>query len=133
MARFLDPLRYINTGQKCNGRPVYELIERFRYDYSTGAIEQIIPVPAGFRTDLCSTPRIVWVFIPPWLGEQAGVIHDWMYRQGSHDRRVADAIYVQALRELGIDPMRRILMWLAVRCFGGRAYRKPTTLPKGKS
>uniref|UniRef100_A0A6M3KWM3 DUF1353 domain-containing protein n=1 Tax=viral metagenome TaxID=1070528 RepID=A0A6M3KWM3_9ZZZZ len=133
MSRFLDPLRYEVTGELSDGRPVYELLERFRYDYSRAlGIEQIVWVPAGFRTDLCSTPRLVWILIPPWMGEKAGVIHDWMYRQGTHDRRVADAIYCQALRELGIDPIRRIFMWAAVRVFGWRAYNAPTKLPKGK-
>jgi hypothetical protein len=128
VARFLDPLMYVRTGKKCSGRPVYRLIERFRFDYSElsdgPTSEYIIYVHSGFETDLCSTPRVVWSLIPPWIGEEAGVIHDWLYRKGEVDRRVADAIYRQALKVLGIGATRRMLMWLAVRLFGSHSYKR---------
>lgn len=125
VAQFLDPLMYVRTGKRSNGRPVFRLIERFRFDYGeTEAGHHIIFVSSGFETDLASTPRVVWVFCPPWIGEEAAVIHDWIYRKGELNRRVADAIYYQALQVMGVVWLLRILMWLSVRIFGRSSYKR---------
>jgi hypothetical protein len=77
-------------------------------------------VPAGFRTDFASVPRVV-VWLIPRFGRYtlAAVLHDWLVtegiRRGAVSARDADGVFRRALRELGVMPLRRWLMWCGVR------------------
>ena len=67
MSPFTDALHLkVHTGTLAE-RP-FELLEAFR-DWSTiGASEadpRWITVPAGYRTDFASIPRLVWPLLPP--------------------------------------------------------------------
>lgn len=116
---------YVRTGKKSDGRPVFRLTERFRFDYGETEVgHHIIFVSSGFETDLASTPRVAWIFVPPWLGDEAAVIHDWLYREGELNRRVSDAIYYRALQMSGVSWLPRYLMWLSVRLFGRSSYKR---------
>jgi hypothetical protein len=97
-------------------------------------------VPAGFVTDFASIPRGLWnIFPPAGPYAPAAVIHDFLYRGGRFEgpvinnysqvgrrptRREADAIFYDVMRELGISPAKRSVIWLAVRAFGRRAYQE---------
>ena len=77
-------------------------------------------VPAGFRTDFASVPRAAgWLF--PTFGRYtlAAVLHDWLVTEGLTggvlSSRDADGLFRRVLRELGVVPVRRWLMWTAVR------------------
>jgi hypothetical protein len=77
-------------------------------------------VPAGFRTDFASVPRVVvWLF--PRFGPytMAAVLHDWLVTDGiasgAVSPRDADGLFRRVLRELGVAPVRRWLMWTGVR------------------
>ena len=74
-----------------------------------------------FRTDLASVPAVLRWFVPrsgPFL--PAAVLHDAMVEPGIHylgprvTRREADAIFREALVELGTGVVRARLMWAAV-------------------
>jgi hypothetical protein len=89
-----------------------------------------VHVPAGFVTDFASIPRGLWNLFPP-AGPYApaAVIHDFLYRGGAlHNRRPSrretDAVFYDAMRELGISSTKRFVIWLAVRVFGRRAYQE---------
>lgn len=124
MGKFPDPLVLERTGRDTCGRPIRRLSERFRYSWGVSLHEGgQIWVPRGFETDLSSVPRVFWRLIPPTVGEQAAVIHDFLYREGWESRALCDAIFRQALADAGVDPFRRWLMWAAVRLFGRTAYR----------
>jgi len=103
--------------------------------YVTGAERrETITVPAGFVTDLASIPRLVWSFYPPdgpWV--KAAVIHDFLYyTQGDgiwgktvgvppgrrYSRAESDAIFWEAMAELGIGLWGRFVIWSAVRLGG---------------
>jgi hypothetical protein len=77
-------------------------------------------VPAGFRTDFASVPRVV-VWLIPRFGRYtlAAVLHDWLVTEGiasgAVSARDADGVFRRALRELDVPPLRRWLMWCGVR------------------
>jgi hypothetical protein len=77
-------------------------------------------VPAGFLTDFASVPRVV-VWLIPRFGRYtpAAVLHDWLVTEGisggAVTSRDADGLFRRALRELGVPPARRWLMWCGVR------------------
>ncbi len=81
-----------------------------------------ITVPVGFDTDFASVPRVPIVY---WLtgdtARKAAVIHDWLYREQKHPRRIADAVLYEASDN---EPRwRRLAMWAGVRVFGWVAWR----------
>lgn len=63
---------------------VYEVVAH--YVHTTWIDERPINVllPAGFRTDLASTPPLTWLFgfRPDGVMMVPGLIHDWYYRHG---------------------------------------------------
>jgi hypothetical protein len=77
-------------------------------------------VPAGFRTDFASVPRVV-VWLIPRFGRytMAAVLHDWLVTagiaRGAVSSRDADGLFRRVLREEGVPPLRRWLMWTGVR------------------
>lgn len=94
-----------------------------------------ITFPTGEPTDLGSTPEDTWSlgFPPDGEGVEAYAIHDFLYRtKGTcvfngvtyrtrprpYSRAEADWILRDGLRLCGVQPVRRYLIYLAVR-FGG--------------
>ena len=79
---------------------------------------QKITVPAGFKTDLASIPRLFWRILPRDGGKYraAAVVHDYMVGRvpWSH----AATIFSEALRDNGTGDFRRRLMVAAVRLRG---------------
>ena len=117
----------------------FEVLERFGYTsrapdgrdaggptWSSASVQHV--VPAGFVTDLASVPAVLWGVVASY-GRQTlpAVLHDVLYRaaRGSGRptrarrlRREADLLFRATLRETGAGPVRRWLMWAAVRTFG---------------
>ena len=82
-----------------------------------------IIVPKGFVTDFASVPRIPFVYlIFANRGKKAAVVHDYLYRTGWRTRYKADNVYMEALKDCGIEWYYRSLMYLAVRLRGNRHY-----------
>jgi hypothetical protein len=77
-------------------------------------------VPAGFRTDFASVPRVV-VWLIPRFGRYtaAAVLHDWLctvgIETGQVTSREADGLFRRVMREQGVPVVRRWLMWAGVR------------------
>ncbi|MFJ4109104.1 DUF1353 domain-containing protein [Oerskovia enterophila] len=86
-------------------------------------------VPAGLVTDLASVPMPLWGVIASY-GRQTlpAILHDAASRElATSDapasarraaRRDADHLFRATLRQSGTGPVRRLLMWAAVRLFG---------------
>jgi Protein of unknown function (DUF1353) len=77
-------------------------------------------VPAGFRTDFASVPRLVTWLIPRFGAYTlAAILHDWLcdegIRSGVVTPRQADGIFRRVMRESGVPVLRRWLMWAGVR------------------
>lgn len=75
-------------------------------------------IPAGFIWDGASAPRLFWSIIPPFKQtKRASCVHDWMCKKAKNpqERKVADQYFLQALREMGFNPVRCLLGYIGVR------------------
>lgn len=81
-----------------------------------------VSIPAGFITDLASTPRLLWVIYPPFGKYLVGaVVHDYLYSI-KHPRREADISFRYILKQDGVGLITRWNFYLAVRLFGWSKY-----------
>lgn len=84
-------------------------------------------IPPEYQTDFASVPRPAHWAAPP-IGNylEAAVMHDWLYTLGPPGRndlrQRADRMFAEALKDVGVPAWRRVLMSLAVRAGGGRAF-----------
>lgn len=93
-------------------------------------------IPAGFVTDLLSTPRFTWVLFDPedpeFIHSAAG--HDFLYDSKcliDITRTEADMMLREAGRAAGADALRCWLIWLGVRAAGWLFWRRASGLPSG--
>lgn len=81
-----------------------------------------LTIPAGFVTDYASVPWPLTLLIPrDGKHSIAAVVHDYLYslvREGEFTRSVADAMFLSIMRELGVNPLKRYVMYAAVRVAG---------------
>lgn len=105
---------------KLNKNSTWTLIEPLIYDFR----HQEIKVPAGFRTDFASVPRlpVLFAFIGD-VGQKAAAVHDYLYATHS-DRHFADDCFRQALKDSGVSSLRAGVMWLGVRMFGWIKFKR---------
>lgn len=120
----------------------WELVLPLVYD----GRDDTIVVPVGFRTDFASVPRsLQW--LAPSTGKYtlAAILHDYlcsvmydgaaipMLRDGNPDlavtAREADGLFRRVMREEGVGPVQRWLLWSGVRIGAIRnRHRRPGTL-----
>lgn len=75
-------------------------------------------VPAGFKSDLASVPRIFWRILPPFGSySTAAVIHDWLCVTKAVSRREADEAFREAMIMTGVPLITRSIMYWAVRSY----------------
>jgi hypothetical protein len=104
------------------------------YTYQDGS--NAITVSAPFYFDLASVPRWLWWLIAPFeLSITAPLIHDFFYRFGgnpappaiqpprAYSRRDVDHLFLEIMTKEGVLGWRRISAYVAVRIFGGFAWR----------
>ena len=103
------------------------LAEQFSYQYN----ETVITVPAGYITNLASTPKIIWGILPPFgYYSRGAVVHDWLYsNQGNlptfkYSRKDADKIFYTAMLESSVNKFKAQLIYRAVRLFGWSHWKK---------
>lgn len=86
----------------------------------------IITVPAGYTTDFASVPRFLqWLAPSTGPYSSAAVLHDWLCDSLVGDptlppdsqisSRDADGLFRRAMRQEGVSPVLRWLMWCGVR------------------
>jgi len=97
-------------------------------DYVYKTKEYLIKVPKGFVTDYASIPKLLRAIILPY-GKHSGasVVHDYLYSKGCElniERKKADKIFLEILKEEGVNPILARLMYIAVRVFGKIRYKK---------
>ena len=97
------------------GEGLWRLTDELKYQ---GAVDRFV-VPAGFRTDFASVPRL-FTWLVPNSGQytKSAVLHDWLLEQPGISRHDADGIFRRTMRELGVSDLRRYVMWGAVRIAG---------------
>jgi len=114
-----------------DGKTIWELHEML--SWCNGIYTVVVPV--GFQCDFASVPRLpVAYLLVGGMGEIAGTIHDYLYREGSQlvDGRVtrepsrseADYIFYHILGEEGVSWWKRKAMYYAVRTFAGQHWQK---------
>lgn len=87
--------------------------------YQSDVAMQTFTVPAGFRTDLASVPRLPVIYLLTGdTSSKAAVVHDWLYTTKIVPRDVADAVLREASAVTGVPAWRRGLMFYGVRAFG---------------
>lgn len=105
----------------------FKVAREFTYLWKRKSIK--VHIAVGTLTDFASIPRLARVIIPK-LGKhtKATVPHDAIYRDEipGHvfTRSEADLMFRDGMKDLGVVKWKRIVMWLAVRIFGGFAWRK---------
>ncbi|MGA2780661.1 MAG: DUF1353 domain-containing protein [Smithella sp.] len=82
-----------------------------------------IVVPRGFVTDLASTPREIWAVYPPF-GKylSAAILHDYLYWRQVCERKEADKIIYQTMRDAGVDQATQSRFYVAVKLAGDKAW-----------
>ena len=91
--------------------------------FSSNLLDRLVIVPEGFVTDFASVPRApltYWLF--GGIGDEAAVVHDFLYEKGLVPRELADQVYGEALTACGVPAWRRVAMVAAVRVFGASRY-----------
>lgn len=111
----------IETGRERKGRQLYLLLEPLTYKYR----DWKITVPVDFETDLVSLPALLRIFASPtgrWA--YAAIFHDYLYRSSLSDRKTADLVFNQIMKESLVPKYKRILAYIAVRIFGYFPYAR---------
>ncbi len=121
MSRFTAPLLVTPLS---DGRTWLIVTDDFRYEIGNEGSGDEIHVPQWMATDFASVPRPVWWFVAPWGRHgHAAVIHDAGYYLQTRSRRDYDRIFLESMAVLRTNPVKARLMYLAVRAFGGLAWR----------
>lgn len=87
--------------------------------YETDLMESYVTVPHWFLTDLASIPKfppgLRTIFIRNGNHRIAAVIHDFLCRKKNFPRKLADQIFLEAMRLRGVGKLKSRLMYWAVR------------------
>lgn len=114
------------------------LLRSFRYRIGSKEGNNQVIVKAGFKCDMASIPRgIKWIFGRQiGLINKAAIVHDYCYTEGIYAivkpnhrvppaiaRKIADAVFYEAMRVAGVSKMKAWVIWRAVRMFGKKYWR----------
>lgn len=98
--------------------------------FHSNVLGRKIFVPAGYRTDLASVPRIPFIYA--LVGNRAvaaSIIHDWLHDCWGREqvtRKQADLVFLEAMERYQ-DPksaiLRRLMYWGVRSPFGAAAWR----------
>ena len=99
----------------------FVLLEGFTFTRDDGCV---ITVPPGSASDGASTPRPLWIHLPPfgkyWM---AAFLHDHLYRDTDLPKDYCDDTFLQAMRCLGVDEITATTIYEGVHIGGWSAYR----------
>lgn len=133
----------LDLAARRQGRRVAVLLDDWHYCYPqpgdlAAQDDEIYRVPRTFETDFASIPEFArWAINPFGNHAEAAVIHDWVYASGLHKpsgeletdpkaiekaRKKADHIFRYAMKEQGVNLVKRNIMFAAVRLGGGGAF-----------
>jgi hypothetical protein len=95
------------------------------YFYREKDKDEIYTVPAGFKSNFASVPRVLQLlFSKRDVYSAASVLHDYLYTSKEISREKADLILKEGMLVLGSSKTSAYLFWLAVRLFGWSAWNK---------
>jgi hypothetical protein len=96
-------------------------------DIGVNAPSNRVTCNKGFKTDLASTPKIMWNLIAPWDIARAAIIHDFLYlkirqyrKKNSKGMVSADNIFLMAMKDSNpkISSWKIYAAYYAVHLFG---------------
>lgn len=109
------------------------LRKEFGYDIGKKGSGNSIDVPIGFMTDFASVPGLFRFLVSKWGKHgNATVIHDYCYWTQERSRKESDKIFKEAMEVSGVKAWRKMLVYLAVRWFGGFAWKGNIELKEKK-
>lgn len=87
-----------------------------------------LTIPAGFESDGCSVPRILWGFLSPNIDPRtirAAITHDYIYRNTpvGWTRLEADELFYDFMVEDGFAEFKAGTAYYGVRIFGGSSWQ----------
>lgn len=100
---------------------LWELLAPFGYASESSGVR--LTVPAGFKTDFCSVPRLPLIY--ELLGNtarRAGVIHDYIYQTRLLTRLAGDRLLREMITVCGLTQAEAHQFYLAVRIGGSSHY-----------
>lgn len=114
-----------------NDNGTKQLIHPLDYFTAVTTPGRWIRVPLGFVTDFASVPiGFRNIISPDGNHNRAAVVHDYLYsrygRREGISRAAADAIFYEAMLDLGVSKLKAWTMWSAVRVGGWIPWRKET-------
>lgn len=115
-AQFLCPLD-VRIVEDADGRPTYELLAPFGFFSRQFEREFWVPVGEQSRFDGPSIPQMLLWGTGASPGLRASCIHDWLIKSRTVERKVADRIFLEALRVCGVDDNLAQTMYLAVAAY----------------
>lgn len=93
-------------------------------EYQSAILGKTITVPKGFVSDKASVPRVPIAY---WLfGDRAhreAVIHDYIYQTHMVEKKVADKIFLEAMKARNKGVFVRVAMYWGVVLGGRSSYR----------
>ena len=93
--------------------------------YFTRPSGEIINIPAGSQSDGASVPRPMWVTLPPFgTYWRAAFIHDYLYRCTERSKKDCDAVFKEAMEELGVSELDRVALYEGVHLLGWHAFNE---------
>ena len=127
---FIDDLSITKVAE--NPKPIFRLNHQFRF--RSKIYQGIINVPEGFPTDFASVPRLPLAYLAAGgCGDEAAVIHDFLFSTHLVGFMVANKIFLEAMKCMGVSLWRRNVMFGFVCAFGWILYLKgPDKLEKIK-
>jgi len=99
----------------------WELLAPFTYSSTDSGVR--LTVPAGFRTDFCSIPRLPLLYLS--LGNtarRAGVVHDYIYITHLLCRADADWLLKEMIIVCGMSEVEAHTFYMGVRLGGIKYY-----------
>lgn len=95
--------------------------------YYSALTNKTYTIPKGYFTDLATVPKVFqWVLPPDGEYKWECCLHDMFYdsvAQGKMDRKLADNIFNEAMKVGKITKWKMLLIYGAVRLFGGIALK----------
>lgn len=115
MSSFTAPAILEIIGKRRDGAGMFRIHKPFTYEIGSLGSGNVVTVPAGFDTDLCSVPRLARPFImQAGSPGKAAILHDWLL--STKDPR-ANNIFSEALRVAGVTGFTHWLLVAAVRAW----------------
>lgn len=100
------------------------VLKDLKYTFYSLGVSKTIVIPAWFRFDGASCPRLFhWVWTPMWTDTLPwAIFHDYIYRTHLYPRDIADQFFNELMEECWVWFFKRNLFYLWVRIGGWLTY-----------